>query len=50
MPTDTQSILDAAEKLSAMVADHPATAKYKAAQKAVSDDPEAGRMLADFDR
>ena len=50
MPTDTQQILDAAEKLSAMVADHPATAKYKAAQKAVSDDPEAGRMLADFDR
>ncbi len=50
MPTDTQSILDAAEKLSAMVAEHPATAKYKAAQKAVADDPEAGRMLADFDR
>ena len=50
MPTDTQQIMDAAEKLSAMVSDHPATAKYKAAQKAVSDDPEAGRMLADFDR
>jgi cell fate (sporulation/competence/biofilm development) regulator YlbF (YheA/YmcA/DUF963 family) len=50
MPTDTQTILDAAEKLSAMVVDHPATAKYKAAQKSVADDPEAGRMLADFDR
>jgi cell fate (sporulation/competence/biofilm development) regulator YlbF (YheA/YmcA/DUF963 family) len=50
MPTDTQTILDAAEKLSQMVADHPATGKYKAAQKAVADDPEAGRMLADFDR
>jgi cell fate (sporulation/competence/biofilm development) regulator YlbF (YheA/YmcA/DUF963 family) len=50
MPTDTQQIMDEAEKLSQMVADHPATAKYKSAQKAVADDPEAGRLLADFDR
>ena len=50
MPTDTQTIMDAAEKLSQLVADHPAVAKYKSAQKAVTDDPEAGRMLADFDR
>ncbi len=50
MPTDTQTILDEAEKLSALVADHPATGKYKSAQKAVADDAEAGRMLADFDR
>jgi cell fate (sporulation/competence/biofilm development) regulator YlbF (YheA/YmcA/DUF963 family) len=50
MPTDTQTILDAAEKLSQLVADHPAVARYKSAQKAVGDDPEAGRMLADFDR
>jgi cell fate (sporulation/competence/biofilm development) regulator YlbF (YheA/YmcA/DUF963 family) len=50
MPTDTQSILDAAEKLSLMVADHPATGKFKAAQKSVSDDPDAGRLLAEFDR
>ncbi len=50
MPTDTQTIMDAAEKLSQLVADHPAVARYKSAQKAVSDDPEAGRMLADFDR
>jgi cell fate (sporulation/competence/biofilm development) regulator YlbF (YheA/YmcA/DUF963 family) len=42
--------MDAAEKLSQLVADHPAVARYKSAQKAVSDDPEAGRMLADFDR
>jgi cell fate (sporulation/competence/biofilm development) regulator YlbF (YheA/YmcA/DUF963 family) len=42
--------MEAAEKLSAMVAEHPATGKYKAAQKAVADDPEAGRLLADFDR
>jgi cell fate (sporulation/competence/biofilm development) regulator YlbF (YheA/YmcA/DUF963 family) len=42
--------MDAAEKLSQMVNDHPATAKFKAAQKSVSDDPDAGRLLADFDR
>ena len=50
MATDTQTIMDAAENLSKLVADHPATAKYKSAQKAVADDAEAGRMLADFDR
>lgn len=50
MPTDTQTILDAAEKLSQMVADHPATARYKAAQKSVTDDPEASRLLSEFDR
>jgi len=50
MPTDTPQIMEAAEKLSQMVADHPATARYKAAQKAVTEDPEAGRLLADFDQ
>jgi cell fate (sporulation/competence/biofilm development) regulator YlbF (YheA/YmcA/DUF963 family) len=50
MPTDTQTILDAAEKLSQLVAEHPAVARYKSAQKSVADDPEAGRMLAEFDR
>jgi cell fate (sporulation/competence/biofilm development) regulator YlbF (YheA/YmcA/DUF963 family) len=50
MPTDTQTILEAAEKLSQLVADHPAVARYKSAQKSVAEDPEAGRMLADFDR
>ncbi len=50
MPTDTQTILDEAEKLSQLLADHPAVSRYKAAQKSVADDPEAGRMLADFDR
>jgi cell fate (sporulation/competence/biofilm development) regulator YlbF (YheA/YmcA/DUF963 family) len=50
MPADTQSIMDAAEKLSQMVAEHPAVTKYKQAQKAVAEDPEAGRLLAEFDR
>ena len=50
MPVDTQQIMDEAEKLGKIVAQHPAIARYKAAQKAVADDPEAGRMLADMDR
>jgi cell fate (sporulation/competence/biofilm development) regulator YlbF (YheA/YmcA/DUF963 family) len=50
MPTDTPQIMEAAEKLSQMVADHPAVARYKQAQKAVAEDPEAGRLLADFDQ
>jgi cell fate (sporulation/competence/biofilm development) regulator YlbF (YheA/YmcA/DUF963 family) len=50
MPTDTQQIMDAAEKLSQMLLDHPAVARYKAAQKAVTDDAEASRMLGEFDQ
>ena len=50
MASDTQQIMEAAEKLSAMVAEHPAVGKYKAAQKAVGDDPEAGRLLGDFEK
>ena len=50
MPTDTQSILDAAEKIGQMVKDHPAFEKYRAAAKAVGEDPEAGRLVNDFNR
>jgi cell fate (sporulation/competence/biofilm development) regulator YlbF (YheA/YmcA/DUF963 family) len=50
MPVDTQQIMDAAEKLGQMLAQHPAVARYRDAQKAISDDPEAGRMLAEFER
>jgi cell fate (sporulation/competence/biofilm development) regulator YlbF (YheA/YmcA/DUF963 family) len=50
MATETQQILDEAEKLSKLVADHPSLTKYKAAQKAVSEDADASRLLADFDR
>ena len=50
MPVDTQQIMDAAEKLGQMVAQHPAVERYKQAQKAVAEDAEAGRLLADFDR
>jgi cell fate (sporulation/competence/biofilm development) regulator YlbF (YheA/YmcA/DUF963 family) len=50
MAVDTQQLMQEAEKLGRLVAQHPAVARYKSAQKAVSDDPEAGRMLADMDR
>jgi len=50
MPTDTQSILDAAEKIGEQVKQHPAFERYRAAAKTVSDDPEAGRLVADFNR
>ena len=50
MAVDTQQILDAAEKLGLMVAEHPAVARYQQAQKSVADDAEATRMLTDFDK
>jgi cell fate (sporulation/competence/biofilm development) regulator YlbF (YheA/YmcA/DUF963 family) len=50
MAVDTQQLMQDAEKLGRLVAQHPAVARYKSAQKAVADDPEAGRMLADMDR
>ena len=50
MPTDTQSILDAADKIGQMVKDHPAYEKYRAAAKSVGEDPEAGRLVSDFNR
>jgi cell fate (sporulation/competence/biofilm development) regulator YlbF (YheA/YmcA/DUF963 family) len=50
MATPEQEILDLASKLGDLVSQHPAVAKYKDAQKSVSSDPDAGRLLADFDR
>ena len=50
MAVDTDQIMQEAEKLGQLVAQHPAVARYKKAQRAVADDPEAGRLLADFDR
>ena len=50
MAVDTEQIMQEAEKLGQLVAQHPAVARYKQAQKAVAEDPEAGRLLADFDR
>lgn len=50
MPVDTQQILSEAEKLGQLVAQHPAVEKYKQAQKAVSEDPDTTRAMADFQR
>lgn len=50
MPTDTQTILDAADKIGQMVKEHPAFERYRSAAKSVGEDPEAGRLVADFNR
>lgn len=50
MAVDTQTIIEAAEKLGKMLVDHPAVVKYQAAQKSVAEDAEAGRLLQEFDR
>ena len=50
MPVDTQQIMDEAARIGELVAQHPAVARYKEARKAVEQDPEANRLMADFDR
>jgi cell fate (sporulation/competence/biofilm development) regulator YlbF (YheA/YmcA/DUF963 family) len=50
MPVDTTQVLEAAGKLGQLLKDHPAVEKFKSAQKSVSEDIEASRLLADFER
>jgi cell fate (sporulation/competence/biofilm development) regulator YlbF (YheA/YmcA/DUF963 family) len=50
MPVDTQQIMDEAEKLGRLVVQHPAVERYRHAQRAVAEDAEASRLLADFER
>jgi cell fate (sporulation/competence/biofilm development) regulator YlbF (YheA/YmcA/DUF963 family) len=50
MPTTTQEIMDKAADLGKLVADHPAVAKYRQAQQAVASDPDAGRLMREFNR
>jgi cell fate (sporulation/competence/biofilm development) regulator YlbF (YheA/YmcA/DUF963 family) len=50
MAVDTDQIMQEAEKLGQLVAQHPAVGRYKQAQRAVAEDADAGRLLADFDR
>ena len=50
MPVDTQQIISEADKLGSLVAQHPAVEKYKQAQKAVTEDPDASRTMAEFER
>ena len=41
MPVETKDILDSAEKVGQMVAQHPAAEKYRQAQQALASDPDA---------
>jgi cell fate (sporulation/competence/biofilm development) regulator YlbF (YheA/YmcA/DUF963 family) len=50
MPTTTQEIMSKAADLGKLVADHPAVAKYRQAQQAVANDPDAGRLMREFNR
>jgi cell fate (sporulation/competence/biofilm development) regulator YlbF (YheA/YmcA/DUF963 family) len=50
MPADTDQILAEADKLGRLVAQHPAVERYKNAQRAVADDPDANRTMAEFER
>ncbi len=50
MPVDTQQILSEADKLGKLVAQHPAIDRYKQAQKSLAEDPDAGRLLNEFNR
>ena len=50
MPVETQQILDEASRVGDLVAQHPAVARYKEARKAVEQDPDANRLMAEFDR
>ncbi|HZZ44482.1 MAG TPA: YlbF family regulator [Tepidisphaeraceae bacterium] len=50
MPADINDILSLATQLGDLVASHPAVNKYKDAQKLVSTDPDATRLLSEFDR
>jgi cell fate (sporulation/competence/biofilm development) regulator YlbF (YheA/YmcA/DUF963 family) len=50
MPVDTDQLIAEAEKLGQLVAQHPAVGRYKDAQKAVESDPDAGRLMAEFNR
>lgn len=50
MPTDTPEIIQAAEKLGQLIAQHPAVSKFREAQKSVTADPEASRLMGEFGR
>ena len=50
MAVDTQQLMEEAEKLGLLVAQHPAVERYKQTQKSVAEDPDASRLMADFER
>jgi cell fate (sporulation/competence/biofilm development) regulator YlbF (YheA/YmcA/DUF963 family) len=48
MPVDTQAVIDAATKVGELLGQHPAVEKFKQAQLALQGDPDASRLLQDF--
>jgi cell fate (sporulation/competence/biofilm development) regulator YlbF (YheA/YmcA/DUF963 family) len=50
MPVEETEIMQAAQKLGDLVAQHPSVAKFKQAQKSVADDPDASRLFNEFNR
>ena len=50
MAVDTNQILAEADRLGQLVAQHPAVERYKNAQKAVAEDADANRTMAEFER
>jgi cell fate (sporulation/competence/biofilm development) regulator YlbF (YheA/YmcA/DUF963 family) len=50
MAVDTQQIMEEAAKIGELVKQHPAVARYKDARRAVEEDAEASRMMAELDR
>lgn len=50
MASDTQQVLELAEKLGKLIAEHPAVEKYRQAQKSLSEDPDAARLMNEFDQ
>lgn len=50
MPVEETEIIQTAQKLGDLVAQHPSVAKFKQAQKSVAEDPEASRLFNDFNK
>lgn len=50
MPVDTNQILQEADKVGQLVSQHPAIEKFRQAQKMLADDPDAARLMNDFNR
>lgn len=50
MATNLDEIMSLAEKIGQLLKDHPSVTKYKAAQEALQKDPDAARLMGDFNR
>ncbi|CAN5608262.1 hypothetical protein BH10PLA1_BH10PLA1_00660 [soil metagenome] len=51
MATDTTAdVMKLADEIGQLLKDHPTVVKYKAAQESLSKDPDAARLMGDFNR